>query len=484
MSTTDQELPWALKIMMISLVTVAVFIYRKPFQHLFSSVGYGMLGANERAEVCWRESAFGFRRVTATAAGTVVPGAGARLRASRAGRGAGRTDAGGGGRRDRGGRRRSRRPRHLPGRDVRRAHGRQPRAGRQWPEAGVGTGRTAPPLPLPTQRRRPTAERRPGGLGQERWRGRRAPGRAGRRSRRSARPGRCRASPRHRRDPTPRRLDPARTGAARPTRTAPTRHDVDAAGGRSDDAARDAVLVAVPPPAQVAGPVMELTPGRQRLLFVVVVIALVGLGIFVIQGRDHRNTAAPRRVPDAVRERADRERGGGRDADRRAVARRLARRRVPVRLDGRREHLPVAAVHPVGPGRRGRDDASRSPRSTPPSYTESKAAYAGKLAGLATTQEAATLVSDFETAGVSTTRAADKQVSTGTGDDRLDQLVRPGAAGAAGPSVDHVRGHHHPEARLDARGRLAAHRSTPSRSSPPATGWQVEDIQLASLGNQ
>ena len=50
MGTTDQVLPWALKIMMIALVTVAVFIYRKPFQHLFSSVGYGMLGADERAQ--------------------------------------------------------------------------------------------------------------------------------------------------------------------------------------------------------------------------------------------------------------------------------------------------------------------------------------------------------------------------------------------------------------------------------------------------
>ena len=63
MSTTDQELPWALKIMMIALVTVAVFIYRKPFQHLFSSVGYGMLGSSERAESSWRESAFGFRQI-------------------------------------------------------------------------------------------------------------------------------------------------------------------------------------------------------------------------------------------------------------------------------------------------------------------------------------------------------------------------------------------------------------------------------------
>src|SRR6202000_360440 len=88
MSTTDQALPWALKIMMIALVTVAVFIYRKPFQHLFSSVGYGVLGAEERAQVSCRESPFGFRRATAgagVAAGAIVPtmGAAASARAAR-----------------------------------------------------------------------------------------------------------------------------------------------------------------------------------------------------------------------------------------------------------------------------------------------------------------------------------------------------------------------------------------------------------------
>src|SRR5215471_18281320 len=74
MGTTDQALPWALKIMMIALVTVAVFIYRKPFQHLFSSVGYGVLGSTERAEYSWRESSLGFRRVSANAAGVALPG--------------------------------------------------------------------------------------------------------------------------------------------------------------------------------------------------------------------------------------------------------------------------------------------------------------------------------------------------------------------------------------------------------------------------
>jgi TrbL/VirB6 plasmid conjugal transfer protein len=157
MGTTDQELPWGLKIMMISLVTVAVFIYRKPFQHLFSSVGYGMLGANERAEVSWRDSAFGFRRVSATAVGTVVPGAAAS--ASRASRWARRAADGVGGASDGtasgtadGGVRAtsSDGPSGMPTAD---SHS----SARQWPAAGVGTGRTAPPLPLSTNGAPPSA---------------------------------------------------------------------------------------------------------------------------------------------------------------------------------------------------------------------------------------------------------------------------------------------------------------------------------------
>jgi hypothetical protein len=73
MGTSDTALPWALKIMMIALVTVAAFIYRKPFTHLFSSVGYGMIGSSERAEYHYRESSATFRRATATA-GSVLPG--------------------------------------------------------------------------------------------------------------------------------------------------------------------------------------------------------------------------------------------------------------------------------------------------------------------------------------------------------------------------------------------------------------------------
>lgn len=81
MGTSDAALPWALKIMMIALVTVAAFIYRKPFTHLFSSVGYGMIGSSERAEYSYREAGTTFRRATVTA-GSVLPGVAA-YRASR-----------------------------------------------------------------------------------------------------------------------------------------------------------------------------------------------------------------------------------------------------------------------------------------------------------------------------------------------------------------------------------------------------------------
>src|SRR5580658_7391762 len=74
MGTADTALPWALKILMIALVTVAVFIYRKPFTHLFSAVGYGTLGSTERAEISLRNAGETFRRNTATAASVAVPG--------------------------------------------------------------------------------------------------------------------------------------------------------------------------------------------------------------------------------------------------------------------------------------------------------------------------------------------------------------------------------------------------------------------------
>ncbi len=74
MAVSDNALPWVFKIMMIALLTVAVFIYRRPFQHLFTSVGYDMAGARERAEAYREQSRYGFRGQTVRTASATVPG--------------------------------------------------------------------------------------------------------------------------------------------------------------------------------------------------------------------------------------------------------------------------------------------------------------------------------------------------------------------------------------------------------------------------
>ena len=186
MGTSDAVLPWALKILMIALVTVAAFIYRRPFQHLFSAVGYGVIGSRDRAEA---RSAPGLaataRGNTVDAATLAVPG----FAAYRAGRWArrnpgagGRPGAGGAAasaRRCRGRGRGRRRGRRSAGPRQRSADGcrgwRRGATERRGPDAGLaaarpgrpaaaGVGRrTPPPLNLPArnggQRRWPAAAR-------------------------------------------------------------------------------------------------------------------------------------------------------------------------------------------------------------------------------------------------------------------------------------------------------------------------------------
>jgi hypothetical protein len=74
MGTSNATLGWALKILMIALVTVAAFIYRKPFQHLFAAVGYGVIGSHEQAAYDLQRAGATARANTAAAATVGVPG--------------------------------------------------------------------------------------------------------------------------------------------------------------------------------------------------------------------------------------------------------------------------------------------------------------------------------------------------------------------------------------------------------------------------
>ncbi|MFI0351571.1 type IV secretion system protein [Actinomadura sp. 9N407] len=70
-----ETLPWGLQILLIALVTGAAFIYRKPFQHLFSAVGYSAVGSREKSEAQLDKSVREARKNTTAVAGAVVPGA-------------------------------------------------------------------------------------------------------------------------------------------------------------------------------------------------------------------------------------------------------------------------------------------------------------------------------------------------------------------------------------------------------------------------
>src|SRR5260221_237371 len=70
----DAVLPWALKTLMIRLVTLGVIIYRKPFQRLFAAVGYGAIGARERAEADLGRAAAAARANTRDTATLALPG--------------------------------------------------------------------------------------------------------------------------------------------------------------------------------------------------------------------------------------------------------------------------------------------------------------------------------------------------------------------------------------------------------------------------
>jgi hypothetical protein len=77
MGTSDAVLPWALKILMIALVSVAAFVYRKPFQHLFSAAGYGVIGSGERAGLDLDRAAITARARTAGLVSAAIPSFGA-----------------------------------------------------------------------------------------------------------------------------------------------------------------------------------------------------------------------------------------------------------------------------------------------------------------------------------------------------------------------------------------------------------------------
>lgn len=213
---------------------------------------------------------------------------------------------------------------------------------------------------------------------------------------------------------------------------------------------------------------MEPSSGQQRLLFVVVVLALAGLGIYLISARTHNGTAA-KPAPSVST-------AGTAAASSQPPP--LQPATTPAGLPGGSATADIYQWLPFS-----RQDLTEAARTTVAfaadyetySYTETAAAYAGKMASLVTGELAATLKNAYATPGVAAQRTAQKQVSTSSGGIASIRAFGPG-------SITFV---------VNIAQQLATTQGTSTKTSQYAVtvvsaagGWQVNDIELAGAGNQ
>jgi hypothetical protein len=220
---------------------------------------------------------------------------------------------------------------------------------------------------------------------------------------------------------------------------------------------------------------MDFTPGRQRLLFVVVVLALIGLGIFLVNSHDSNDNAgtAPGTPTPGTRT-------GGATAQPTGAAYTppaTLPAATPVSTAGGAEiyqWLPFTA-----------SDLNAAVQATVTfakayvtwSYTENKAAYQASLSRLVTAQELPLLMAGYTTPGVSSQRVQQKQVSVGSG--TIDSI-----SAFSGGQVTITFA-------VTINQRVTSTQPTKTSSSKynvtvaeSGSTWQVDNIELSSLGNQ
>jgi hypothetical protein len=211
---------------------------------------------------------------------------------------------------------------------------------------------------------------------------------------------------------------------------------------------------------------VDLTPGQQRAVFVLVVVVLAAVGYWLILPKVTHAKGHPQAAASPA-----------------ASATESASAQAPA-------SAPAVTTSPAAAGnvniyswlpftQQGLADAASVTVKfctdyNTYSYTESAAAYVGAMSGLITGQLATTLQGLYSTPGVAKLRASQKQVSTGTA--AIDSLR------AFGPSsLTFI---------VTATQHLVSSRGTTNGSARYAitvTGsgysWQVNDIQLSNAGN-
>lgn len=218
---------------------------------------------------------------------------------------------------------------------------------------------------------------------------------------------------------------------------------------------------------------MDLTTGQRRLLFIVVVLALAGLGFYLVSSRSSAGSPVAATSTPASGSSQPATSGGAAAG----VPPSTVPAATPVSTAGGAEiyqWLPFTAA-----------DLAAAAKTTVTfagdyatwSYRENAAAYGAKMSGLVTASEAATLENDYGTPGVAGPRAADKQVSTGSG--TIDSISSFGSGNPT--SITFLV--------------TISQRVTSTQPAKSLTGqytvtvvssgsaWQVNDIELSGVGN-
>ena len=222
---------------------------------------------------------------------------------------------------------------------------------------------------------------------------------------------------------------------------------------------------------------MEPSSGQQRLLFVVVVLVLAGLGVYLISARTHNGTAAKPPASLSATSQAPQAPATS-PAPQAPLAPATTPASVPASVPTSGGKTDIYQWLPFS-----QQDLTEAARTTVAfaadydtySYTETAAAYAGKMATLVTGELAATLKNAYATPGVAAQRTAQKQVSTGSGG---IASIRSFGSG----SITFV---------VNIAQQLATTQGTSTKTTQYAVtvvsaagGWQVNDIELAGAGNQ
>lgn len=221
---------------------------------------------------------------------------------------------------------------------------------------------------------------------------------------------------------------------------------------------------------------MELSTGQQRLLFVVVVLVLAGLGIYLLGPARHHGAAAAPPSPSP---------GSAAPA---ATVTSAPPTAVPPST------VPPYTPPPTIPASAGgvniyqwlpfsQQDLASAAKATVAfagyydtfTYTETAPVYAKKMAGVVTSEFDAVMENDYGTLDVATQRSGQKQVSTSSG-----TIASISSFGAG--SITFVVG---------ITQQLATTKGTTTSTTQydvtvvsAAGGWLVNNIEMAGVGNQ